>query len=560
MTHLVGCDEELDSFPTIAACSDAITSDQFIYAGTTYSIVGLRYDMNEDRLELKIVPPLTGTATNLTLVVDGTPLAFGDADAKEDGAVYSTRFWNNPGFSWSDGQEVSLSLRSSLPLVTIEAVSEEVAFGVANAAQFRLRRTGAVDAPLRTVCLSAKHKPTLNQNPLPCNNGFGTGERTDTFSHLVLDEDDNGDPICEVTFEVRPGTGYAVASPSEATVTVKGPGATCAGTGNLRIADPLTASFDGLPQSHDGESAFSFQIEFSEDIDAEAAEMRDHALTVTGGSVTGARPRRRPQPTGGTFTVAPSVDGKRVDHAVAGGPGLQRGGRDLHGHRRAAQQRPLEPDPVRGGGVAESSPIALTASFSGVPDKHTGKSFTFGLAFSENVAGLSYKTLRDSAFSVTNGQVRRARRKTKGSNQSWTITVKPDSSAAVTIRLPATTNCEADDAICTSDARRLSNSPSATIPGAAAALDFAHFAKGAAIISEMVLVNAAPHPSRPAIYFYDTKGDPIPAESVVDLTGDLEVTEDGCSDGPDGDGAAGRIHDFDPRAGGAGVGIGDGTL
>ena len=48
--------------------------------------------MNEDRLELKIVPPLTGTATNLTLVVDGTPLAFGDADAKEDGAVYSTRF------------------------------------------------------------------------------------------------------------------------------------------------------------------------------------------------------------------------------------------------------------------------------------------------------------------------------------------------------------------------------------------------------------------------------------------------------------------------------------
>ena len=144
------------------------------------------------------------------------------------------------------------------------------------------------------------------------------------------------------------------------------------------------------------------------------------------------------------------------------------------------------------------------------------------------MAGLSYKTLRDSAFSVTNGQVRRARRKTKGSNQGWTITVKPDSSGAVTIRLSATTDCEADDAICTSDDRPLSNSPSATIPGAAAALDFAHFAKGATITSEMVLVNAAPHPSRPAIYFYDTKGDPIPAESIVDVTGDLEVTEDGA--------------------------------
>ena len=60
------------------------------------------------------------------------------------------------------------------------------------------------------------------------------------------------------------------------------------------------------------------------------------------------------------------------------------------------------------------------------------------------------------------------------------------------------------------------------------ALNFAHFANGGSITSEMVLVNAAPQPSRPAIYFYDTKGDPIPAESVVDLTGDLEVTEDGA--------------------------------
>ena len=35
-------------------------------------------------------------------------------------------------------------------------------------------------------------------------------------------------------------------------------------------------------------------------------------------------------------------------------------------------------------------------------------------------------------------------------------------------------------------------------------------------------------PSRPAIYFYDTEGNPIAAESVVDITGDLEITEDGA--------------------------------
>ena len=34
-------------------------------------------------------------------------------------------------------------------------------------------------------------------------------------------------------------------------------------------------------------------------------------------------------------------------------------------------------------------------------------------------------------------------------------------------------------------------------------------------------------PIRPAIYFYDTEGNPIAAESVVDVTGDLEIREDG---------------------------------
>ena len=76
----------------------------------------------------------------------------------------------------------------------------------------------------------------------------------------------------------------------------------------------------------------------------------------------------------------------------------------------------------------------------------------------------------------------------------------------------------------------------------ATTLDFAHFANGAGIVSEMVFVNLETQPSRPAptpfhtdilpsrpaIYFYDTEGALVAAESVVDLTGDLEVTEDGA--------------------------------
>ena len=77
--------------------------------------------------------------------------------------------------------------------------------------------------------------------------------------------------------------------------------------------------------------------------------------------------------------------------------------------------------------------------------------------------------------------------------------------------------------------------------GQEAGLDFAHFANGAGIISGLVLVNRSTQPSgpgpsplhpvilssRPALYFYDKEGHPIDPESVVDLTEDLEITEDG---------------------------------
>ena len=59
------------------------------------------------------------------------------------------------------------------------------------------------------------------------------------------------------------------------------------------------------------------------------------------------------------------------------------------------------------------------------------------------------------------------------------------------------------------------------------ALDFAHFANGTGITSEMVLVNVSPDPIRPAIYFYDRGGHLIDPASVVDVTVDLEVTDDG---------------------------------
>ena len=53
-------------------------------------------------------------------------------------------------------------------------------------------------------------------------------------------------------------------------------------------AGPLTASFALAPEAHDGESGFRLRIAFSDDVEITPEDMRDHALLVSGGAVTGA--------------------------------------------------------------------------------------------------------------------------------------------------------------------------------------------------------------------------------------------------------------------------------
>ena len=86
---------------------------------------------------------------------------------------------------------------------------------------------------------------------------------------------------------------------------------------SVQVRERLTASFDGLPDSHDGQTAFSFRIQFSEDIDATVDGMRDHALNVSGGTVTGAA-RVNKRDDLWSFTITPSGDGM-VEIALAGG-------------------------------------------------------------------------------------------------------------------------------------------------------------------------------------------------------------------------------------------------
>ncbi len=66
------------------------------------------------------------------------------------------------------------------------------------------------------------------------------------------------------------------------TATVAGPEA---GSGPA----PLTARFVGMPAEHRGEGGFRFRVAFSEDIGISFRSLREDALTVTGGRVTGGK-------------------------------------------------------------------------------------------------------------------------------------------------------------------------------------------------------------------------------------------------------------------------------
>ena len=104
----------------------------------------------------------------------------------------------------------------------------------------------------------------------------------------------------------------------------------------------------------------------------------------------------------------------------------------------------------------------LTASFAGLPAEHDGRHlFHFELVFSENFPGrFPYTTLRDSAFTVTNGRVRSAERVVKGENRRWRIGVRPASNDDTTITLAA-------GAVSTEAGRPLTNTVTATVSGPA---------------------------------------------------------------------------------------------
>ena len=223
----------------------------------------------------------------------------------------------------------------------------------------------------------------------------------------------------------------------------------------------LRAEFQDVPPKHN--SPFTVEVHFSEEVSLSYKTLRDHAFTVTNGAVTGARRLTPPSNIAWEIAVdsfseeAVTVVLPETTDCAAPGAICTEDGRKLSAEISATVEGPAPP---------ETRPD-LTVRVERVPATHDGTSaFDVRLAFSEDLADdFSYTTLRDQAFTVTNGAVMGARRLTPPSNIAWEITVAPTGNDAVTLVLPATTTCAAADAICTEDERMLAHPLRTVIQG-----------------------------------------------------------------------------------------------
>ena len=329
---------------------------------------------------------------------------------------------------------------------------------------------------------------------------------------------------------------------------------------------PLNGGFDTdtVPDQHDGEDTFTFQVHFSEEPELGYVAVRDHVLTVTNGDVTAVRRTTQgsnlrwevtvePDGNDDVTVVLPPTTDCSDDGAVCTASGKMLSNRSsitVPGPGTQSQQHQVENSPATGqpsitgtaavdgtlsislssvsdpNGMTNasysyqwrrgSSPIigATSSTYTVVaadqghditvfvsftdddgfnetvtsnsvsiplppltaelvetddtPANHDGSStFTVQLNFSEHFS-ISYKTVRDHALDVENGEVTKATRVDPNGDErdlQWTITIRPNSTADVELAISATTDCNDAAAICTSDGRMLSSDETLTIAG-----------------------------------------------------------------------------------------------
>ncbi len=188
---------------------------------------------------------------------------------------------------------------------------------------------------------------------------------------------------------------------------------------------PLTASIPDEPSSHDGQSEFTFELQFSEEPKEDFSEntLRDHAFTVTGGEVKGARSlvsgsnvrweiTINPASNGDVTIVLPITTDCTDNGAVCTGDGTKLSNRlDLTVSGPAAEQSSQQ---QQENSAATGSPTisgtaqvgeTLTASTTGItdPDGLTNASYSYQWIANDGTSDSDIADATASAYTLVAG-------------------------------------------------------------------------------------------------------------------------------------------------------------
>ena len=302
----------------------------------------------------------------------------------------------------------------------------------------------------------------------------GSAERSATYAsgsdtaelvfEYTLVAEDGTHTAMEVTANSLALNGGTIRSMANA-----GVNAALAHEGASRVVEStgVTARFEALPESHDGERTFTFELHFNVAPHELSYRRVQGSMTlgsgekipffeVSGGVIATARRLVPGSNQGWEVTVRPTQAGDITITLPAGlGLRMRDGWAGLWGTVTATVK-----------GVALTAPF--TAAFANVPGEHDGTNrFEVQFNLSVEPAPMSYVTARDALFAVTGGTIVNASRAQRDQNRRWILVVAPSGDAEVTLTVNETTACDTEPGICTSDGRMLGGGATATIPGPA---------------------------------------------------------------------------------------------
>ena len=218
----------------------------------------------------------------------------------------------------------------------------------------------------------------------------------------------------------------------------------------------ITARFNDVPRSHDGESDFTFQVAFVKDVGISPTSLREDALTATGGAVTRVQ---RVDDRSDLFEITAEPDSDDdVTITLSADADCGEAGSIC---TQEENPRKLDNSPT----ATVAGPI-LTASFQGLPSQHDGETaFSFRIAFSDEIA-TEEAAFREHSVEVWGGEVTRAEPVDRR-RDLWEVEIEPASDDAVMVSLRPTGSCAATGAVCTAGGRLLSVIPATMVPGPA---------------------------------------------------------------------------------------------